>query len=275
MAQTGRLDEAAILAVLDALSHDPVLRDAYVLKGGNALRFAYAGRRYSTDVDLTALETQGVQAASVSEAALDVFCDRLDAALGAVAGTRGYATMAVQRRRVLPAKRDPRTFPAFQVTVGYSAVPGRRPPFNETVRLDVTLNDVVCESEYVEVGDLAVHVSSLDDILAEKLRALLQQVPRRRNRPSDVYDVSYYVTRARPLLAPDQIGAYLVEKSEGKEGLGRITTALFRNPEVRERASTGYDALAGRLREGERLPPFDDAFDRVLSFVGELGLPDE
>lgn len=274
MAQSDRLDETAILAILDALSHDPALLDAYVLKGGNALRFAYEGQRYSTDIDLTTVESKGAQETAASEAALESFCTRLDAALAAVAPARGYAVMVVQRRRVIPSGRDHRTFPAFQVTVGYSTVAGRQPPFSEIVRLDVTLNDVVCESEYVEVGGVEVHVSSLDDILAEKLRALLQQVPRNRTRPSDVYDVWYYVTRARPLLNPTQIGTYLVEKSDGKEGLGRITTALFHNPEVRDRSSTGYDAIAGRLRDDEALPPFDDAFGVVLAFVGELGLPD-
>lgn len=274
MAPFGRLDEDAILAVLDALSHDSTLLDAYVLKGGNALRFAYEGQRYSTDIDLTTVESKGAQEAAVSEAALAAFCDRLDGALAAVAANHGYATLAVQSRRVLPSGRDHRTFPAFQVSVGYSTVPDRRPPFSETIRLDVTLNDIVCESEYVEVGGVEVHVSSLDDILAEKLRALLQQVPRRRNRPSDVYDVWYYVTRARPLLDPARIGVYLVEKSDGKEGLERITAALFQNPEVRERASTDYGSLAGRLRGDEKLPPFEDAFRTVLAFVGELGLPD-
>ena len=51
-----RLDEDALLALLDAISRDDALREGYVLKGGNALRFAFAGPRASTDLDLTAVE---------------------------------------------------------------------------------------------------------------------------------------------------------------------------------------------------------------------------
>ena len=274
MSTTGRLDEDAILALLDAVSRDDRLRQDYVLKGGNALRFAFAGVRASVDIDLTSVETHPDQPSAESEAALDAFCERLDRALRLAAPDHGFVTMAVQGRRVLPPKKDPRSFPSFQVRVGYSRRPDRTPPFADVVALDVTLNDVVCESEHVAVGSVDLHVSSLDDIIAEKLRALLQQVPRNRNRPSDVFDVWYYATRARALIDAGSVGRYLVEKSEGKDGLGPVTSASFHDPEVRARAGVGYDALEPRLQRGASLPPFDRAFDRVLAFVDELGLPE-
>jgi predicted nucleotidyltransferase component of viral defense system len=270
-----RLDEDALLALLDAISRDEALREGYVLKGGNALRFAYAGPRASTDLDLTAVESRPDQPAAESEVALDEFCARLDRALADVAERYDFAEMVVQSREVLPPKKDPRSFPSFRVRVGHTRRPDRSPPYPEVVALDVTLNDLVCESEYVEVESVDLHVSSLDDIIAEKLRSLLQQVPRNRNRPADVFDVWYYTTRARALLDSEQVSVFLVQKSEGKEGLGRITRASFHDPEIRERAEVGYDALEPRLREGVRLPPFDEAFSRVLAFVDELGLPEE
>jgi hypothetical protein len=275
MPDFSRLDDDALLALLEAISKDDYLREGYVVKGGNALRFAYAGARASVDLDLTATTRHPEQTAAESEATLDLFCERLNRALVPVAPSYGFASMIVQSRRVLPPKRDPRTFPSFKITVGYSKRADRSPPFAETIPLDVTLNDVVCASEYVDVGAATLHVSSLDDIIAEKLRALLQQIPRNRNRPADVFDLWYHTTRARRLLDPKRISAYLIEKSDEKEGLGLITRASFHNPDVRARAEVDYELIAERLRGDTRLPPFDRAFNQVLAFVGKLDLPEE
>ena len=266
-------DDEAIQAVLEALSTDEVLRDHYVLKGGNALKYAFQGPRASVDVDMTAVEPQPKQETAETEAVLVDFCRRLDRALAQVAVRYGYLTMLVQSRNVLPPNRAMRTFPALEVKVGYSERSDRQPPFSDTIRLEISLNDIVCDAEYRPVGRGSVHVCSIDDIVAEKLRALLQQVPRNRNRPHDVFDIHFYAMRYPGLLNREQIALFLQRKSSDREGLGRITEEMFLNPEVRERASVGYEAVAERLPEEVSLPPFDEAFGAVLDLVRSLGLP--
>ena len=268
-----RLDEDAILAVLDALADDDVLFEGYALKGGTALRLAYRTPRASVDIDLTSLERFADQPASEGLAALGAFCDRLDAALARVRGRHDLTDLYVQSRSVIPKKKDPRSFPAFRVTVGYSRVADRRRPYADIVGLDVSLNDVVCAAEIVTVGGVDVHVSSLDDIVAEKLRSLLQQVVRNRNRPGDIYDLWFLTTRAVRLLDADRIASFLVEKSRHKEGLGEVTAARFHDPEVRARAAVGYEEIAQRLPSDRDLPPFATAFDRMLAYVDALPLP--
>lgn len=267
-----RLDEDVILAVLDALSEDHVLFEGYALKGGTALRLAYRAPRASVDIDLSSVVRFPDQPADEGQAALDVFCERLGTALDRVRDRHGLADLYVQSQSVIPKKKDPRAFPAFRITVGYSREADRRRPYSETVGLDVTLNDVVCEAEIVTVGGVDVHVSSLDDIVAEKLRALLQQVVRNRYRPGDVYDLWFLVTRAGRLLDPAHVAAFLAEKSRDKEGLGEVSAARFHDPEVAGRAAVGYAEVAERLPPGEALPPFDVAFNRVLAFVDGLPL---
>jgi predicted nucleotidyltransferase component of viral defense system len=268
-----RLDEDAILTVLQALSADRFLFDGYALKGGTALRLAHHTPRASVDIDLTSIERFTDQPTDEGTEALDRFCDRLDAALASVRESGGFTDFYVQRRRLEPGNQERRTFPAFDVTLGYSRKRTGRGPYSDTVGLDVSLNDVVCEAEIVRVGDIQVHASTLNDIVAEKLRALLQQVVRDRYRPGDVFDLWFLVTRAVRVLDRAAIATYLVEKSEGKEGLGPITKTAFHDPEVRERAAVGYAEIRERLPPYQRLPPFEEAFDRVLAFVGTLPLP--
>ena len=135
------------------------------------------------------------------------------------------------------------------------------------------MNDLVCESEYVEVGSLTLHLSSLDDIIAEKLRSLLQQVPRNRTRPNDVFDIWFYTTKARNALDSSLISMYLQQKSVDKEGLGEIRKQMFYAPEIRERAQVDYDQIETRLPPNSGFPDFSSAFSRVLAFVEELDIP--
>lgn len=47
------IEEAALIAVLDAFGRTEELREHFVLKGGNALRWIYQGPRASVDLDFS------------------------------------------------------------------------------------------------------------------------------------------------------------------------------------------------------------------------------
>jgi predicted nucleotidyltransferase component of viral defense system len=182
--------------------------------------------------------------------------------------------MCVQSRKLLPPKKDPRQFPAFQITVGYSRFAKRTPPYNQIVKLDITLNEVVCEHELIQVSTMTLRVSSLEDILAEKLRALLQQPIRKRNRPNDVFDIWYYATRFGSALDIDRIARFLQQKGDAVDGIDVATKALFRRDAIKERAEVGYSKIESRLPHGTVMPSFADAFAGVLSLVDRLEIPD-
>lgn len=266
-------DDQAIMAVLDAFASDPSLGENYVLKGGNALKFGFHGIRASVDLDFSSVKSHPNLPASESEILLRTFCDRLDVALSQIAAQYGFPNIIVQKRKVLPPKKDPRLFPSFEINIGYTQRTNKPPPYSNIVKLDITLNDLVCESEYVEVGSLTLHLSSLDDIIAEKLRSLLQQVPRNRTRPSDVFDIWFYTTKARKALDSSLIARYLQEKSVDKEGLGEIRKQMFYAPEIRQRAQVDYDQIETRLPPNSGFPDFSSAFSQVLAFVEELDIP--
>lgn len=266
-------DLQALYAILEAFALDAELSQNFVLKGGNALRFGFYGVRASVDLDFSSTNSFPNQPHASSQALLDQLCERLDESLKGTASRYDFATLQIQKRVVLPPGKDLRMFPAFQITVGYSKYPERKPPFNDVVRLDITLNDAVCETEYIAVQTFQVHISGLNDIIAEKLRSLLQQVPRNRYRPNDVFDIWFYTTKASHILDVDAIAAFLQKKSEDKPGLGRISHEMFQAPAIRERAEVGYAQIARRLPSGTLFPNFDEAFDQVLAFVVQLPLP--
>ena len=265
-------DDEALRAVVKALSADAVLRESYVLKGGNALALAYGGPRRSVDVDLSAVEPSPEQPDSASQEVLARFTRRLDRALEREVARSKYARMVVQSGHIYPGGKDPRTFPALEVKVGYTKREDRPPPYSDVVKLEISLNEVVCDAEYARLDEANIHVSSLNDIVAEKLRALLQQVERKRSRPGDVYDVWFYATNAAALLDTAKITDFLLRKSEGR--LGPVTKASFEEPEVKARAREGYEAIADRLPPESELPPFEKAFSTVQELVGRLGLPE-
>jgi len=265
-------DDDAIIAVLEALASRPELRDGFVLKGGNALKLAFQGPRGSVDVDMSAVERSPDQPEEETQRVLDAFCSQLNGALEEVAPRHGYTEMVVQSTEIKPANKNPRDFPALEIKVGYSEREDRTSPYNEAVKLEITLNEIVCDTEYARVGSAEVRVSSLNDIMAEKLRALLQQVPRNRNRPNDVFDTWFYTTRARSALDEKRISQFLVEKSIDKEGLGTVTRQMFYHAEVRSRAAVGWDEIEERLPASIELPEFDTAFKQVLAFVDTLEL---
>lgn len=268
-------EEQAILAVLEALDADPELSSNYVLKGGNALRFAFDGRRASVDLDFSSRTTYTLQSEEETQAVLAEFTDRLNQTLKGVAPQHEFAQMVVQSTDILPPNRPHREFPALQISVGYSRRTDRDPPFNQAVKLEVTLNETVCEDEYVPVSEGAtLHVCSLNDIIAEKLRSLLQQPIRNRQRPADVYDIWFYIDRRSRLLDFDRIGRFLQEKCEGRERI-TLSKEAFWDPEIQSRANTDWEQIADRLPGDEELPTFERAFAAVRHVVEQLDIPEQ
>lgn len=103
---------------------------------------------------------------------------------------------------------------------------------------------------------VAVRAFTLQEIIAEKFRALLQQPIRNRNRRQDVYDIAYLIENNK-LTDEDRQGVLdtLIEKCRTR-GI-EPTPLSMDDPEVRRRAEVDWKTLALEL---EDLPPFDERF---------------
>lgn len=262
-------ESEAITAVLYAFSRVRVLKENYTLKGGNALKLGHASPRSSSDLDFTVKGGVFTRDAAEHEKALGHFLSLFERGLRQ-AETRFGMVLGVSRSEIRP-KRDPRTFPSFEVKVSYAEL-GPKKFFVTTVKLDISLNEIVCEDAEFILDDFAISVASLNDIVAEKLRSILQQVPRERSRPRDFYDIWYFATHHADKLDLEKIAAFLLEKSAGR-GIP-VSRAAFENPELLERGAIGFEKIRGTLPRDTRFPAFTAAAKAVLALVAQLDIPE-
>jgi predicted nucleotidyltransferase component of viral defense system len=266
-------EEHAIITVFKAIAHSERLRDELILKGGYALKHIYRSPRASVDLDFTETGNYSGEPDETLQNLLKEITDELDKHLKAVMHEHLFTDMLVQSASVEPAKRDVREHPSLEIKIGYSRKKIGAAPYSDVVKLEISLNDVVCEYQFFQEGESRLRVSSLNDIIAEKLRALLQQVERDRYRPRDVFDIWFFHTKASHLFDYKKISTFLIEKSKGKLKSEFVRKEVFQSEEVMNRASQDYSSLKDTV-SGIPLPSFEEAYSEVMKLVKKLSIPD-
>ena len=174
-------------AVLRAIASSARLSELLVFKGGDALDFVWSPNRSTSDLDFSA-DMLAEGAAALDEARLEGMLSR---ALLDVSGRESGVLRVHSVRRQPPGEE--KAFVTYTARIGY-ALPdeGRnrtRPdavqPGANVVPVEVSINEPTGADADVAVGDRSLRVSPPDGIVAEKLRAFLQQKGeiRNRNRP--------------------------------------------------------------------------------------------
>jgi predicted nucleotidyltransferase component of viral defense system len=184
----------------------------------------------------------------------------------------------VQRMEQQPPGPD-RSFITFEGAIGYALPDDQRNrqlieqerSSLATVPLDISLNEPICSVVDLDIsGSNPLQVCRLEDIVAEKLRALLQQPLRNRYRPQDVLDICVAV-RENSELDVNLTAEFLLEKAKARDV--PVSRAAFHQEEIKSRASEGYSELSRTARN--TFIEFEEAFATVLGFVDQLPLPDQ
>ena len=226
--------------ILTSISSSTALASRIAFKGGNALRFIYGNKRSTLDLDFSA---EGDFPDSPQD--IKWFINQ---ALRTAEGRYQIKARCQSIHREPPGPE--KTRPTYKIKVCYQLLGDRHyHTFDEhldagkhlpkVVEVEISLNDVVCETrqEQLAPDTMPLRVCTLDDILAEKLRALLQQVPRNRSRPQDVFDIASMIRRHRGTINRDNISMFLSKNLRRREI--DATKAAF-NTAVRRRAEAGY-----------------------------------
>jgi predicted nucleotidyltransferase component of viral defense system len=270
------LDEArkrfAQFVALESIAAEPGLAEVLAFKGGNALRFIYGSPRGTLDLDFTADASFPDEQEHIRQT--------LDRALRQGGNLFGIK-LKCQRVERKPAKKQA-TLPTYDIAIGYQ-LPGDRyfadleSPGRQVatvVKVEISFNDVVCETQRRQLTQRhpgEIRVCSLEDIVAEKLRALLQQVIRNRNRPQDVFDIARTMRDHGEALDLVKVAAFLVQKSTAR-GIS-VTRTAFSAEEVKTRAAYEYDQVVVDS-PADRIP-FEEAWAAVLALVGRLAIPEQ
>ncbi|MHB8576288.1 MAG: nucleotidyl transferase AbiEii/AbiGii toxin family protein [Dehalococcoidia bacterium] len=256
--------------VLRSIAESRELSALLVFKGGNALDFVWLPNRSTKDLDFSVLDASGL--AEVSESRLQALL------VAALTDPEALSEVVFKIQRV---HRNPpeltRPFATFQINVGY-ALPdeptlvsrmARGLASPHVVKVEVTINEVVCAAVTTDIGNgHRMRVSTIEDIVAEKLRALLQQPLRNRQRPQDLLDIASIM--ASDLTVDRQlVGDFLTRKAVARAV--PVSRSAFRLPDLIERTRSDYEALTTTARS--RFIPFDEALAALFELVDSLDIP--
>ena len=166
--------------ILNSIAMTAPLNVEMFLKGGILMGLAYDSPRQTSDIDLTTYLT--------ADADVDNEIRRLlDSALPRAATALGYADLLVKTHSVKRLPKKPRfeeaEFPALQLKIAYA----RRGTSEETalsegkttsvINLDISFNEPLGRFQVLELtGGQQLRAYGLIDLIAEKYRAMLQQV---------------------------------------------------------------------------------------------------
>jgi predicted nucleotidyltransferase component of viral defense system len=259
--------------VLNAIAGSENFGKNIYLKGGVLMGIAYHSPRQTMDIDYTIslAPTSGIAEAIRSE------FDRMLAGTGILLGYPDILCR-VQTFEHKPRKTgfESLSYPSLKFKIAYVRRESRQEIlYNKgqcpnVIEIDINFNEPVDDIQILHIQgsstDLLAY--SLTDLIAEKLRALLQQKEaiRDRYRRQDVYDIasllrkfSFDETEKKKLLE------VFLEKCAARHI--KPNRESLSDPEVIEHAKSEWNTL--KLEVGE-LPSFEECFQIVEAFYRSL-----
>ena len=237
------------------------------LKGGLLLGLVHNSPRMTRDIDFTA--------GFPPQEGIDTSVERaLNKALPLVIAELGYAgsQATVERIETRPKKIEnplgAARAPDLKITVQYVSI-SRGQQKTDIVPIDLSFNEPTNPKriDILNIGEgIELDAYSPAEVIAEKYRALLQQILRNRRRRQDVYDIDFLLGSYE--FDDDlkvSIHEALVEKCQAREIDPDINS--LDNPEIRKRAEEEWTTI--ELETGA-LPEFDRCFENVRQFYRQL-----
>lgn len=242
----------AIHLILLAVSRDKVLSQNLVIKGGIVLSLAYGSERYTTDLDLSALDNMEV----LSKEELEL---KLGRQITAVVALSDYnLKLLVHSIKYMPKDPSKVKFPAYKAKIGYADSTNQNAikrldnkQSSKIIDLDISFNESVSvsDTENFKLTDrLNVLCYSLEQLVAEKYRSILQQVVRTRSRRQDVFDIHYLLNQEASLLYSNETKKTVLDKlikcSERKGIEAYLNQSGMRDEEIKRLSLEDFHTLS-------------------------------
>jgi predicted nucleotidyltransferase component of viral defense system len=136
------------------------------------------------------------------------------------------------------------------------------------VEIEISFRDQVYHFQELRLEDAQVSVKafSLSEIIAEKLRALFQQITRDRYRRQDVYDIAFLIENIE-INEHEKTEILDVLKLKCESRGIEIGIDSIDNPELKSRARDDWKTIRLEIPD---LPEFDAQFELVRSLYYSL-----
>jgi predicted nucleotidyltransferase component of viral defense system len=260
----------AVRLVLRAIALSPTLAPIMIMKGGVLLAIRYQSSRFTTDIDFsTRRRFQDVH--------LPTLLASVEEALAPVSADNEYGlALRLQSHEIKPPHRPEVNFPTLQMRIGYAS--RLKPRLVERlqttgsptiVQVDYSFNEWASDTEQQQVDGGLLSMYPFQDLVAEKIRSVLQQPLRGRERYQDIYDLFLLLATAPPITTDDRaaILAKLIESCRDRQ-VG-VHQAAMRDDAVVEMSRRRYATDLPGLVSGQ-LPDFDTAYAEVRAFFESL-----
>lgn len=263
----------AVRLILRAIARAPALSQIMIMKGGILLAIRYQSSRFTRDIDFS---TQS----RLQDVDLQKFLSTFEQALDPVSADNEYGlALRLQSHQIKPPNNPLVTFPTLKLRIGYASRRStgamRRLEIKEAtdvVDVDYSFNEWASEIEHspVEAGELSIY--PFHDLIAEKLRSVLQQTVRNRDRFQDIYDLYLLLAEGEAITLEDQTAVLAKLQAAGEGRVVPIHREAMRDASIIERSRRGYENELPALVQGE-IPPFDTAYAAVQAFYEGLPWP--
>ncbi len=256
--------------VLAGIGRVESLRDTLVFKGGTALKKCYFGDyRFSEDLDFSGLE--GVPTGDAMEWAVSETC------AAAVQLLDEYAPVEITWERYTEKEPHPGGQEAFTIR---ARLPWQKKPLTR-VMIETAVDEKILKPapkrkiihEYGEPLEAEVRVYALEEIVAEKLRAILQHVEQlgergwSRSRARDYYDLWRVLGTYKDRMDLSDFSAFLREKCAVRDVDFAGPEDFFQEPMLAYIEKT-WDQWLGPVVP--RLPPFQTVIGELRPEVAAL-----
>lgn len=266
---TGEYDQKAVIHILlNAIGSSENLRTSMVMKGGNLLGIRYASKRYTKDVDFST-------GRKYKDFDKDEFKKELNDLLTASAGDLSYPFHCwVQRMKIEP--NPDGTYPTLKINIGYANTSSEKERkwiesgvSLKVLNIDYSFNEETYNNEVLQISDdVSIVAYSVVDVIAEKIRSVLQQPVRKRNREQDVFDLNYLLNSIRlDDVERFKVLSSLIKKSDGRGVEKFLHKDGLDDEEVRRRSENDYHLLDQTVAD---LPDFKKSYDNVNEFFKSL-----
>lgn len=259
----------AVHLLLRAIAHSHRLAPLMVMKGGTLLAIRYNSPRFTKDIDFSTT-------CVFSEKEVPLFLQDLDDALTQALAENEYGLMLkVQSTQVKPRAEKNPTFPTLEIKVGYAKQSDanqikrlQAKSAAQVVSIDYSYNEwsTGIEQQSIDGGQLSMY--GFHDLIAEKLRSVLQQAERQRRRYQDIYDL-FLLLDGHHFSSADK--AEILNKLSAASA--RLATApsklSMRDAEIIALSQADYDQELPTLLK-EAPPEFSTAYNAIKTFYESL-----